>query len=360
VSGSRRLLVVGPSWVGDMVMAQSLFRMLVNEGANVEIDVIAPRWALPLVARMPEVRRGIALDVGHGELALRERLRLGRELGAARYDQALILPRSLKAALVPFFAGISKRTGYRGEYRYGIVNDMRRLDAQVLNQTVKRYAALGLDTSDRRLSKLPNPRLKIDETNRAELVERWSLDTSGAIVALMPGAEYGPAKCWPLERFAELASRLSAARVAVWVLGSARERDIGAQIAERAGSDRVVNLCGRTELTDAVDLLSIAHVAVTNDSGLMHVAAAVGSHVIAIYGSSTPDCTPPLTETRTIFYERLECSPCFERSCPLGHLRCLRAIDVSSVALAVGKILGRRSDGPRLSSDRCSGDGRHG
>jgi heptosyltransferase-2 len=340
VSSDEKLLVVGPSWVGDMVMAQSLYKLLKAREPALEIDVLAPAWSLPLLKRMPEAARGIELPLGHGELGLGRRRRLGRSL-AGRYGRAIVLPRSLKSALVPWFAGIPRRTGFRGEWRYGLINDSRPFDGKRLDQTVLRFVALGLEPGETELPDPPEPRLSIDAAGLRALAERLGLDTAGAIVALMPGAEYGPAKQWPLESFAALAGRLAAAGVQVWVLGSAKEAPLGAEIERAAGLAYVRNLCGASSLVEACDLLSAAAVAVSNDSGLMHVAAAVGTHVVAIYGSSTPDFTPPLTSERTIHYRRLPCSPCFERTCPLGHLDCLRGIDVAAVAASVERRLSR-------------------
>jgi heptosyltransferase-2 len=320
------VLVVGPSWVGDMVMAQSLFRLLKSRQPDRAIDVLAPAWSLPIVERMPEVRQGIALDTAHGEVGLGTRLDAARGLG--RYDRAIVLPRSLKAALVPFFAGIPVRTGYRGEMRYWLVNDMRPFDRRVLDQTVKRFVALGLDFGEPLPKALPDPVLTVSADRQAVLAAELGLDTSRPVVTLMPGAEYGPAKCWPLEYFSELAAGLDASGYAVWVLGSARDEPAGAAIA--AGS-AAINLCGRTALADAIDLLAIGEQAVSNDSGLMHIAAAVGTHVHGIYGSSSPAFTPPLTSSKTIYNLDLECSPCFERECPLTHLRCLRDIAPTTV-----------------------------
>jgi heptosyltransferase-2 len=242
------VLVVGPSWVGDMVMAQSLFRLLKSRQPDRAIDVLAPAWSLPIVERMPEVRQGIALDTAHGEVGLGTRLDAARGLG--RYDRAIVLPRSLKAALVPFFAGIPVRTGYRGEMRYWLVNDMRPFDRRVLDQTVKRFVALGLDFGEPLPKALPDPVLTVSADRQAVLAAELGLDTSRPVVTLMPGAEYGPAKCWPLEYFSELAAGLDASGYAVWVLGSARDEPAGAAIA--AGS-AAINLCGRTALADAID-----------------------------------------------------------------------------------------------------------
>lgn len=339
MSLERQVLVVGPSWVGDMIMAQSLFMRLKARSPESVIDVVAPKWSLPLLERMPEVRDGIELDVSHGELGLSRRAALGRELRGIGYARAIVIPRSLKAALVPWYARIPWRTGYRGEWRYWLINDMRRLDPRLLDQTVKRIAALGTDGPEEKVGSIDMPRLSVDRQNLERVRRSLRLGSRHPVVAMMPGAEYGPAKCWPVERFAQLGKLVTNAGADVWVLGSAKESPLGERLEAEIGNDRVFDLCGRTELADAVDLLSAAAVAVTNDSGLMHIAASVGTHVIAIYGSSTPDFTPPLTERKTVLYRRLTCSPCFERRCPLGHLECLRSIEVGDVFGAVQKAL---------------------
>lgn len=335
MTASRKVLIVGPSWVGDMVMAQSLYRELRLRDPAVTIHVVAPPWSLPIIERMPEVERGIELVAGHGELALGRRLALGRSLRGEGYDQAIVLPRSLKSALVPFFARIPRRTGFRGELRYGLVNDMRPFDAERLDRTVRRFVALGMAPGAEPVSEPAAPALEVDAERQADVAGRLRLRLDGGVVAMMPGAEYGPAKRWPVERFGELARELAAKGVGVWVLGSAKEVDLGAAIEAYVRRPGVRNLCGETSLAEAIDLLGAAAVAVTNDSGLMHVAAAVGAHVIAIYGSSSPDFTPPLTPRKTVFYAALQCSPCFERRCPLHHLQCMHDIRVADVLASV-------------------------
>lgn len=324
------LLVVGPSWVGDMVMAQALFKLLRGRYPETAIDVLAPAWSLPVLGRMPEVRRAIPLPVRHGELAIRKRWQLGRSLGET-YRQAIVLPRSLKAALVPWFASIPRRTGFRGEMRFRLVNDMRPMDRGLLDQTVKRFVALGLEKGEP-LPEVPYPALSISPENQRAVMLKLGLDDRRPVIAMMPGAEYGPAKCWPLENFAALASKLDTDGYAVWVLGSAKDREAGEQI---KSASQAINLCGQTGLDDAIDLLAFCHTAVSNDSGLMHVAAAAGTYVIGIYGSSTPAYTPPLTARRHVHYLALDCSPCFERHCPLGHLRCLREIGPDQVYASI-------------------------
>jgi len=333
----EKILIVGPAWIGDMVMAQSLFKLLRQRHPSAVIDVVAPAWSQALLLRMSEVRSAVPMPLGHGQIGLRKRFEIGRTLRRTNYDRAIVLPRSMKAALVPFFADIPMRTGFRGEMRFGLLNDVRKLDRMFLNQTVKRLIALGVPAGTN-LPEPPQPKLIIDEQNRSELLKRFDIEDGRAIVALMPGAAYGPAKCWPIEYFAEIAGQLTHSGVAVVVLGSEGERAVGEEIRNHAG-DAVRNLCGMTRLEDAVDILSAAQVTVSNDSGLMHVAAASGTHVLAIYGSSSPEFTPPLTNEKTIYYLSLECSPCFSRDCPLNHLRCLRDIKPDQVLSGVSTVL---------------------
>ena len=325
------ILIVGPSWVGDMVMAQSLFKLLKDRSPGTELDVLAPAWSLPIIARMPEVRRGIVSPAGHGEIALRGRWQLARSLHASGYQQAIILPRSLKAALIPWMAGIPRRTGFRGEMRYHLVNDMHEFDERKLDQTVKRFVALGLAPSEP-MPRVPQPVLSVSTTHQQEIMVRLELATGRPVIAMMPGAEFGPAKCWPLDYFAALAGMLASEGYDVWVLGSAKDRPAGDSI---ASAGKAQNLCGRTGLEDVIDLLAYCEQAVSNDSGLMHIAAAVGTRVVALYGSTSPGFTPPLTENRVLHYLGIECSPCFQRQCPLGHFRCMREILPAAVLESV-------------------------
>ncbi len=311
-----------------MVMAQALFKLLKQRDAGRDLDVIAPAWSLPIVARMPEIRAGIAAKTAHGEVGLGTRRRIARELRPTGYDRAIILPRSFKAALIPWFAKIPRRTGFRGESRYVLINDVRPFDRAVLDQTVKRFVALGLEREEELPDELPYPTLDVSAENQARCIDELGLVTDQPVIAMMPGAEYGPAKCWPLENFATLAARLGEAGFTVWVLGSDKDKAAGETIA--TGS-RAVNLCGRTSLEDVIDVLAACDQAVSNDSGLMHIAAAVGIHVHGIFGSSSPKFTPPLAKSREIHEISLECRPCFKRECPLGHLKCLKGISAASV-----------------------------
>ena len=328
-----RYLIAGPAWVGDMVMAQSLFMTIKQREPQARIDVLAPGWSLPLLARMPEIDEAINVPVGHGEFGLAKRWQLGRSLRSRQYDHAIVIPRSMKAALIPFFATAKLRTGYRGEMRYGLLNDIRPLDKTVLTQTVQRYVALGLPADSELPPPIPSPRLMVDEENRERLLDELGLRGEGKAIGLMPGAEYGPAKRWPY--YAELVTQLVRDGFRVWIFGSEKER----ADAERIATDGAVNLCGRTSLVEAVDLIAACDAVVSNDSGLMHVAAAVGKPLLAIYGSSTPDYTPPLSGEAEVMYRRLDCSPCFKRDCPYGHTDCLKGIGVDEVCAVLMPML---------------------
>jgi heptosyltransferase-2 len=310
-----------------MVMAQSLFITLKQRYPDCEIDVVSPEWSLPVLERMPEVRQGIALSVSHGRFNFKMRYRLGRSLRGRNYTHAIVLPRSWKSALVPYFAGVPDRTGYKGEMRYGLLNDIRRLDTTVLQRTVQRYVALACNEAEYKAlpPATPYPELRADKQNADRLIDNLGLSLDKPVIGFMPGAEYGPAKQWPAEYYAQLGNLVVAQGYQVWIFGSDKEKELGEIIVKGMKSD-VHNLCGRTQLVDVIDLVACAEQVVSNDSGLMHIAAAMDVNVIAIYGSSTPDYTPPLTSLAEIFYKRLPCSPCFARTCKYGHYDCLTTI----------------------------------
>jgi len=325
-----KILIVAPSWIGDAVLAQPLFRRLRERHRELVLDVLAPPWTRGLFARMPEIDSGIDHPFDHGEFALRRRYALGRSLAAQRYDQAIVLPNSYKSALIPWFAGIPLRTGFVGEARWGLLNDARRLDKQALALMVERYALLAEAAGGTIKRPLAAAQLKVDRAQRAVTLRQLGLAPRRPVAALCPGAEYGPAKRWPPDYFAELARKLAAAGCEVWLVGSIQDAPICEAIAQAGGSD-CINLCGRTTLTEAIDLLSCATLIVSNDSGLMHVAAALDKPLTAIYGSSSPAFTPPLSARAQIVKLDLACSPCFRRECPLGHFNCMRQLTPQDV-----------------------------
>jgi heptosyltransferase-2 len=317
-----RILVVAPSWIGDTLLAQPLFARLRKKLPGVEIDALAPSWTAPVLRRMPEIAEVIEAPFAHGELKLSARWRLGRALRSRGYGEAIVLPNTFKSALIPFFAAVPRRAGFVGEFRYGLLNAVHKLDEERLPLMTERYAQLAEKPGEPPARPLPEVKLRVDEANRLVALNRLGLSRAKPVAAFCPGAEYGPAKRWPARHFASLAKRFAAKGYAVWLFGSEKDRVIGDEIASFA-EGAAVNLCGKTDLAGAIDLLSLAKVVVSNDSGLMHVAAAVGRPVVALYGSSSPDHTPPLSVRARLVRTGIECSPCYARECPLGHFKCM-------------------------------------
>jgi heptosyltransferase-2 len=322
-----------------MVMAQSLFRALKEQQPDVAIDVLAPGWSLPLLERMPEVRAGLEMPLGHGRLELKQRWKLGRTL-RGRYRQAILLPNSWKSAVIPWAAGILRRTGWLGEMRYGLLNDIRKLDKSLLTMTVQRFVALSEAPGSSRVPAILPPCLRVRPDDARSALDALQLQKPAEqrVLALCPGAEYGEAKCWPEAYYAALAQAYISLGWRVWLFGSDSDRRVCDNIAAQAG-DYCESLAGKTSLAQAVDLLSLADAVVSNDSGLMHVAAALERPLVAIYGSSDPGFTPPLNRQHEIVSLGLECSPCFKRECPLGHLRCLRDISIDRVQTALKRVV---------------------
>ena len=331
----RNVLVVGPSWIGDMVMAQSLFQVLCEQISDVKLSVAAPSWSLPLLGRMPEVSMAIPTPFEHGRLSLPQRFQIAHQLRGKHLDQAIILPQSLKAALVPFLARIPLRTGFLGEKRYGLLNDIRRINQVELPRTIQHFAQLGRPRHSTLEISPPLPRLVAHPHAVANILDRLGIQPSEQpVLAICPGAAFGPAKRWPPTYFAQIAQQQLLRGWQVWLIGSQEDARITAEIAGTE-SPHLYNLVGRTRLEDVVDLLSVASCVISNDSGLMHVAAAVDTPVIALFGSTSPKINPPLSPRATILWRELSCSPCHQRSCPLGHTNCLHELSVDQVQEAL-------------------------
>ena len=318
----HKILVIGPSWVGDCMLMQPMLMRLKQRHPGVAIDVMAPVWTEKLLRALPEVNEVIVNPFPHGELDLSGRRRLGVSLRGARYDQAIVLPNSLKSALVPFFADIPVRTGFVGEMRYGLLNDARKLDKRVLPLMVERFSQLAEDRGGQIPRPLAHPRLTVQASLRDQTLQKLELALDRPVAVFCPGAEYGPAKRWPVAYYAETAQRLIAKGFQVWLIGSGKDREVAGQIVG-LGNPAARNLCGSTDLADAIALLSCADLVISNDSGLMHLAAAQDRPMIAIFGSSSPEFTPPLSKEAMVVRLDIACSPCFKRECPLGHFNCM-------------------------------------
>ncbi|HEX7329383.1 MAG TPA: lipopolysaccharide heptosyltransferase II [Casimicrobiaceae bacterium] len=338
-----RVLVIAPSWVGDAILSEPLVARLSSAGSGTPIDVVAPPWCAPVYARMRGIGRIIEAPAAHGSLALAARRRAGHALRGEHYTHAYVLPNTWKSALLPWFARISHRIGYIGEARHGLLTDARRLDRRAMPRLVTRYAALAAPraapstasasptaaaspTDAAAPSDGASPVLVPDRANLDAAVDALGLSRARRVAILCPGAEFGPAKRWPVEHFAALAALLAHDGYAVWAIGSPNDKPITAALAatREAREAGLVDLAGRTDLGTAIDLLSMAALVVSNDSGLMHAAAATGVPLVALFGSSSPVYTPPLSPRARVAKIEIECSPCFKRECPLGHFRCMR------------------------------------
>lgn len=329
----ERILIVGASWLGDMVMSQSLLQLLKERNADIEIDVLAPNWSRPIIARMAEVSESIEMPVGHGQLQLKVRRQLAKQLATKNYQRAFVLPNSFKSALIPWWSKISQRTGWRGEMRYGLLNDLRHLDRQQYPLMFQHYLALGLDKGET-LSMAETekywPRLTVKPEDVQQALAKHQLNADQPILALCPGAEFGPAKRWPTQHYATVAKQKLDEGWQVWILGSAKDLELANDI-QTAVQDQAINLCGKTSIEDVVDLLSITDCVVSNDSGLMHTAAALDRQTIVLYGSTNPDFAPPLTKNGHSLSLNLVCSPCAKRECPLGHHQCMNDLKPQQV-----------------------------
>lgn len=296
-----KTLVIGPSWVGDMMMSQSLYRTLKHNKTNIKIDVMAPNWSRGLLKMMPQVTNIISMPIDHGKLALFERYKIGKCLKSKQYDSVIILPNSFKSALIPFFAEIPKRTGWLGEMRYGLLNDYRRLNKKVFPLMVERYIALAFDENQMHSAgDIPKPllwpELTVSSLEISQTLAVFDLPVAPCFIGFCPGAEFGPAKRWPAYHYAALANMLVERGGHILILGSAKDQKVGKEIVKRLRNPACcTNLAGKTTLEQVVKLLAACAAVVTNDSGLMHIAAALNRPLVALYGPSSPDFTPPLS-----------------------------------------------------------------
>jgi heptosyltransferase-2 len=324
--------------VGDAVLSHSLIQNIKNNTSNVVIDVASVPWVSAVYHKMPEVSEVIDVPLRHGIFNISELISCGKKLRTRHYDRAFILPRSLKSSLIPYFAKIPKRIGYLGEYRYGIINQIRNYDPLALDQTVKKFTNLERGSTDDSIELLP-PKLESNKQRATEILKLNRLAPDTAFIVIAPGAEYGPAKQWPANYFAKLIDYVSASNYEVILLGSPKDNEITQDIMDQCQKKQPLNFVGHLNLSDAIDLLSLSKALVTNDSGLMHVGAALDVPIVAIYGSTSPRMTPPIAKDHVIHWLNLSCGPCFKRACPLTHLRCLKEIYPEQVYSSLSELI---------------------
>ena len=345
-----RILIIAPNWIGDAVMSQPLIAMLKQALPTCIIDVLTTPWVAPIYRACSEVNQVIEAPLQHGKLQWNTRVQLAKQLRLANYTSCFVLPNSLKASLIPWLAKIPVRIGFRGEMRFGLINRaLVNPPKTVREPMIKHYAKLlellpEMDFPIDKLVAIKPAQLHIPHLYQTEIQMRLSSEKidCAALYALAPGAEFGPAKRWPSERYAELAAMILQhdARANILILGSTSDTEIGQLIqiqTEKLGMNtaRLHNWCGTTSLNQALATIANCKAMVSNDSGLMHIAAALQIPQVAIFGSSDPSHTPPQSSKARIIWLHLPCSPCYQRTCPLGTLACLQGITAAQVFTAL-------------------------
>jgi heptosyltransferase-2 len=331
MNGAPRTLVISPNWIGDAVMAQPLLQLLKRQHPERAIDVLAPPSVAPVWRAMAEVDSVLETPFRHGALQLKERWAFGRQMAQRGYADAYVLPNTIKYALIPWFAGIARRVGYKGEMRYGLLNVVHHDDVPP-RPMVAFYAALAQDPSAP-LAKVPRPRLGASGEQIAAVCERTGIALDRPLVVFAPGAEFGAAKRWPAAHFAQLAQTIFEADplAQVALLGSPKDKEACDEVVAGSGGPRMFNLAGATRLDEAIALIARADAVVANDSGLLHIASALNRPVVALYGPTDPDHAPPFSEIASSISLRLACSPCRQRECPLGHHDCMNKMGAELV-----------------------------
>ena len=336
----HRILVIAPNWIGDAVMSQPLLAGIKASYPNAVIDVLATPWVAPVYRACNEVAQLIEADLRHGQLQWSLRRALAAQIKKRNYATCYVLPNSFKSAIIPWLANIPVRIGYQGELRRFLLTEAKANSPKTQRiPMVEHYANLFAPSrnSDTAIH-LPH----LSPTASALEAARTRLQAAGiqtdAFVVLCPGAEYGPSKRWPATHFATLAQSILKARPAasVVLLGSPSDRAIGDAIVSASASESsIFNWCGATSLDEAIAIIGMCSNVVSNDSGLMHIGAALEVPQLAIFGSSDPNHTPPNSAKAIIISLHLPCSPCHQRECPLGHLNCLNQISPGRVFAAL-------------------------
>ncbi len=328
---SNKYLIIAPSWLGDLIMSQSLLKELKKQDPNCTIDVYAPKYTMPILDRMEEISGKLINPFDHGTFDLKERFKEGRKLAKNNYDTVIVLPNSLKSALIALFSKVKDRRGFKGESRYFILNNMR-CNKNDFPLMVQRYVALAFDKNIVKTAKdLPEfsyPKLTVNKPDEEKLKE-LGLDFSRPALVLGCGANYGPAKLWPVEYFAKISSLWIKQGGSVIGLGSKKDIPTVQQIFSNIEDEYkpfFTDIAGKTNLTEALDIVGQCTAAVCNDSGLMHTVAAADIPQVCIFGSTSTNYTPPLSDKAICVESDEPCHPCFNRTCKYGHYNCLKKI----------------------------------
>jgi heptosyltransferase II len=333
----KKVALIAPNWLGDVIMMHSLVQTLKVLNAQVEISVFAAAAFAPLLARMPEITQIYPTHFKHGRLGLSARVALGKHLRGQNFDQGIVLPNSFKSALPLFWAKMPQRTGWIGELRHVLLNDIRRLQPEKVPTMVQRFVALAYPAQHAlAFSDCPYPKLQTNPNAAFSLLEAHKNQVPSArVIGLCPGAAYGPSKRWPAAHFATLAKRCVEQGYQVWLLGGPQEQEIASAIQNQC-EHQCVDWTGKTSLSQVIDLMSLCSGFVSNDSGLMHLAAAIGKPVLALYGPTAATFAPPLCAKGGILEQKdLSCRPCKKRVCPLQHHHCLEGLGPDSVFSAL-------------------------
>ena len=332
---SRKILVVAPSWIGDLIISQSFFKKLKLVEKEITIDVIVRSNLFPIIDMMPQVNKKFVLDIPHRSLGLLDRYHLSRSIKTDLYDEAYILTNSLKSAIVPWLARIPIRTGYLGEMRYGLINKVyreKKFKVSMANRFLKLIDSVYQENI--------MPELYLKEEQYKKIMVKFKIDKNCKNIFLCPDAEYGEAKRWPIEKWCELADKLVQMNHRIYFIG--KSTNIKQYIDKiLARTPNIISLINKTTIEEAVYLLASSNLVITNDSGLMHVASSVNAKIVAIFGSSSPKYTPPLSKEgySEIIYRNLSCSPCFKKTCPLGHMNCLVSITADEIVTKASQLL---------------------
>ena len=326
MSSKEKFLIIAPSWIGDLIISQSLLKYLKKEYPNCQIDMIVRPELTNLAKMMPEVKNIYPLDIKHKEFGLIKRHILAKEIKKHLYSTSIILPNSFKSAIIPWLANIPIRIGYNRELRLFLLNKKYSL-IKHKDSMVNRYLKL----ADGSYSNVIRPSLLINGDSSKLISRKYLINNSKKNIVLCPEAEYGSAKRWPINKWMQLANFYKEKDYNVYFLG--KNKSLETKYQNILKKDSIISLLGKTSLEEAAYILSIVDLVVTNDSGLMHIAASVNTNLISIFGSSSPFYTPPLMKDQfgEVIYKALTCSPCFKRECPLQHLNCLNNISSEEI-----------------------------